>query len=108
MAFSCEKCGVRSSEVKVGGGISEKGKKMTFRVEKPEDLNRDIFKSDSAEVTIEELGLTICAGGLGSLYTTIEGIFMKMTETLRDNNPFVGDSADTQYTNKFNSFLNKL
>jgi len=108
MAFTCDKCGSRSSEVKTGGGISEKGRKMTFYVENEDDMNRDLFKSESAEVTINELGLTICCGSLGGLYTTVEGLFMKMIETFRDNNPFMGDSADTGFKSKFDEFINKL
>lgn len=71
-------------------------------------MNRDIFKSESAEITIPELGLTIVSGSLGGVYSTVEGLFVKMLETLRDQNPFMGDSADTEYTNKFNAFLDKL
>merc|ERR1712232_70852 len=50
MSFSCESCGARSTEVKTGGGVSEKAKKMTFHVDCEEDMNRDIFKSETAEI----------------------------------------------------------
>ena len=30
MAFVCDFCGYRNSEIKEGGGISEKGKKITL------------------------------------------------------------------------------
>jgi len=108
MSFTCEKCGARSSEVKTGGGISDQGKKITFYVENAEDMNRDLFKSETAEITINELGLTITTGSLGAVYSTVEGLFLKMIETLRDNNPFMGDSADTEFTNRFNSFIDQL
>lgn len=108
MSFTCEFCGARSTEVKTGGGISEKGKKITYKVECEEDMNRDIFKSETAEIIIPELGLTIVSGSLGGVYSTVEGLFVKMLETLRDQNPFMGDSSDTEYTNKFNAFLDKL
>jgi len=108
MSFTCEKCGARSSEVKTGGGVSDKGKKMTMYVENEEDMNRDIFKSETAEVTINELGLTITQGSLGGIYSTVEGLFMKMIEVLRDNNPFVGDSADTAFRSRFDTFIDKL
>lgn len=48
MAFVCEQCGYRNSEIKEGGGIGEKAKKITFTCDEPELLNRDVFKSDSA------------------------------------------------------------
>ena len=49
MAFCCDFCGYRNSEIKEGGGIGEKAKRITLRVENSEDLNRDVFKSDSAK-----------------------------------------------------------
>merc|ERR1712194_266084 len=107
MSFTCEFCGSRSSEVKTGGGVPPLGKKMVYRVDGREQLDRDIFKSETAEVTINELGLTIVAGSLGGIYSTIEGLLMKLVETFRDNNPFVGDSADVEYTQKFKAFVDK-
>lgn len=44
MATTCDECGYRTNEVKPGGGIEEKGVKITIRVSSPEDLNRDILK----------------------------------------------------------------
>jgi len=32
MAYSCEVCGHKSTEIKQGGGISEKATKITFSV----------------------------------------------------------------------------
>jgi zinc finger protein len=54
MAFTCTFCGSRSSEVKTGGGVPPMGKKMVFKVLGRQELDRDIFKSESAEVTIQE------------------------------------------------------
>jgi zinc finger protein len=44
MASSCDTCGYRNSELKPGGSIPEKGKKITLHVTKVEDLNRDVIK----------------------------------------------------------------
>ena len=106
MAFICEHCGYRNSEIKEGGGISEKAKRIKIQVKTPEDLNRDLFKSDTALFTIEELGFSMEPGTLGSLYTTIEGLLVKLIEELEKNNPFGhGDSAmDKKYTD----FLGRL
>ena len=41
MAFVCDECGYRNSEIKEGGGIGEKAKKITLAVKGPKDLNRD-------------------------------------------------------------------
>lgn len=82
MAYVCDFCGYRNSEIKEGGGIGEKAKKITFNVKNPSDLNRDIFKSNTAKFTIKELEFDMDAGSLGSLYTTIEGLLDKLTEEL--------------------------
>lgn len=47
MAFNCEHCGHKSVEVKEGGGMSDKGKRITLNVENERDLVRDLFKGDS-------------------------------------------------------------
>lgn len=44
MSTNCEHCGYRDNEVKSGGAISQKGKRITLRVEDQEDLSRDILK----------------------------------------------------------------
>ena len=44
MSTNCDACGYRDNEVKSGSAISEKGKKITLKVEDREDLSRDILK----------------------------------------------------------------
>jgi len=44
MSTNCDRCGYRDNEVKSGAAISEQGKRITLRVEDPEDLSRDILK----------------------------------------------------------------
>ena len=44
MCTICETCGIRSSEVKSGTGIEEKGVKFTLKLTDPSDLNRDLLK----------------------------------------------------------------
>ena len=44
MSTNCDHCGYRDNEVKSGAAISEKGKRITLRVEDCEDLSRDILK----------------------------------------------------------------
>lgn len=103
MAFVCEHCGYRNSEIKEGGGIGEKAKKITFKVTEPKDLSRDLFKSDTAKFTIKELDFDMEAGSLGSLYTTVEGLLVKLIEELEANNPF--GRGDSKTDNKFMQFI---
>ncbi len=53
--FKCDVCGYKTTDVKGGGGISEKGTKLTLKVEKNEDLNRDVFKSETSKIIIPEI-----------------------------------------------------
>jgi zinc finger protein len=106
MAFSCEYCGHKSTEIKQGGGISENATKITLNVKNLEDLNRDVYKSDTTYFAIPELELELAPGTLGSLYTTVEGLIDKIHEHLTNSNPFgQGDSVQNQ---KLLEFLAKL
>lgn len=106
MAFVCDECGYRNSEIKEGGGIGDKAKRITFKVNKEADLNRDVFKSGTSKLMIPEVGLDMDAGSLGSVYTTVEGLVVKLVEEFQEKNPFgVGDSRND---NKFLEFIKKL
>ena len=50
MADSCDVCGYKSSEVKGGGAISERGRRLTLHVKEAIDLSRDVIKSETAYV----------------------------------------------------------
>lgn len=108
MAFTCDHCLTRSTEVKVGGSMSEKATKYTITCNKREDMDRDIFKSETAEVIIPEIGVTVVSGSLGGVYSTIEGLLEKMLNTLRDENPFIGDSTESEKKSNFAKFCDKL
>ena len=103
--FKCDNCGYKTTEVKGGGGISEKGEKITLKVETAEDLNRDLFKSESSKIIIPEIGFESSDGSLGSMYTTVEGVIEKLYENLKDSPFGVGDS---KLDNKFQEFIIKL
>ena len=44
MAATCEHCGYRTTEVKSGGVIAEKGRRIELKITDPEDLSRDVLK----------------------------------------------------------------
>ena len=94
MAYSCDFCGNKSTEIKQGGGISEKATTIVFHFEDQKDLGRDVFKSDSAVFKIPELDMELAPGTLGSMYTTVEGLLDKTITGMEEVNPFgSGDSA---------------
>ena len=47
MSTNCHSCGYRDNEIKSGGAIADKGRKITLKVEDNEDLSRDILKVNS-------------------------------------------------------------
>jgi zinc finger protein len=74
MAFTCPKCGYKSSETKVAGALSEKGVRISLKVKNSDDLKRDLYKSDSARLIIPEIELEQGYGTLGGVYSTVEGL----------------------------------
>jgi zinc finger protein len=44
MATVCDFCGHKTNEVKSGGGIESRGKKITLNVTESSDLSRDVLK----------------------------------------------------------------
>eukprot|EP01112_Ceratiomyxa_fruticulosa_P017640 TRINITY_DN5536_c0_g1_i1.p1 TRINITY_DN5536_c0_g1~~TRINITY_DN5536_c0_g1_i1.p1 ORF type:complete len:526 (-),score=131.00 TRINITY_DN5536_c0_g1_i1:100-1677(-) len=108
MAYNCEYCGYKSNEIKAGGAISAKGRRITLKVENLEDLSRDILKSETANVYIPELDLHLGTGTLGGRFTTIEGLLSQILDEL-ESNPFVrGDSSDPEAREKYNHFVGTL
>ena len=108
MSTNCDRCGYRDNEVKSGAAISEKGRKITLKVEDREDLSRDILKSESCGMSIPEIDLELRAGTLGGRFTTLEGILEQIYEELSEK-VFAGDSAgDSDDKKTFEKFLKGL
>ncbi|XP_058724496.1 uncharacterized protein LOC131595973 [Vicia villosa] len=112
MASTCDACGYRNSELKPGGRIPEKGKKITLHVKNIKDLSRDVIKSDTASVQVPELDLELASGTMGGLVTTVEGLITQISESLKNVHGFsLGDSLDEHKRSKWLDFqarLNKL
>ncbi|KAM2949222.1 hypothetical protein FF1_036139 [Malus domestica] len=109
MASTCDACGYRNSELKPGGRVPEKGKKIILRVKNVKDLSRDVIKSDTASVIIPEIELELASGTLGGVVTTIEGLIMKISESLERVHGFsFGDSLDENKRSKWLKFHTSL
>lgn len=79
MSFCCDSCGFSNTEVRSAGQIQEKGSKHTLTLDSPEDMERQVVKSDTATFRVEELDIEMPAGH-GRL-TNIEGV---LSEILKD------------------------
>ncbi|KAJ9172934.1 hypothetical protein P3X46_016121 [Hevea brasiliensis] len=109
MASTCDACGYRNSELKPGGPIPEKGKRITLHVKNINDLSRDVIKSDTASVKVPELELELASGTLGGVVTTVEGLITKISESLERVHGFTfGDSLDEHKKNKWQDFKARL
>lgn len=67
---------------------------ITLRVEKEEDLKRDLFKSETCYVSIPELELELDYGTLDGVYTTVEGLLEKIHHHLGGRNQFIDSDSD--------------
>lgn len=61
MSFACERCGYHNNEIQSGAPIADKGIRITLYVKTEQDLNRQVVKSDYANVKIEDLDFEIPA-----------------------------------------------
>lgn len=93
MSTVCDQCGYRSNEVKTGGEVPEKGKKIILKVENAADLGRDILKSESCALECPELSLSVNPGTLGGRFTTVEGLLTQVRDDLHKQIFDVGDEA---------------
>ncbi|RMJ22375.1 zinc finger protein ZPR1 [Aspergillus sp. HF37] len=114
-ATSCEHCGYRTSEVKTGGEVPEKGKKIMVKVENLVDLSRDILKSDTCALHSDELEVTVQPGTLGGRFTTVEGLLTEIRDQLHgqifdveDTTRSGGDSMAASEKEKWNRFFTRL
>lgn len=109
MATNCEQCGYKSNEIKAGGPISDKGKRITLQITDAEDLSRDILKSETCGLSIPEINLELTQGTLGGRFTTVEGLLRQVHTELRDRAPFIeGDSGTDSGKDRWARFLNNL
>lgn len=109
MAFKCEYCGSRSNEVKPMGAYGDQARKFILRVESAEDLSRDVLKADTAGIAIPEINLELCPGTLGGVFTTVEGLLIKIADQLEETSQFfTGDAADEEKRERFKAFMSQL
>eukprot|EP00002_Diphylleia_rotans_P013348 TRINITY_DN2608_c0_g1_i1.p1 TRINITY_DN2608_c0_g1~~TRINITY_DN2608_c0_g1_i1.p1 ORF type:complete len:489 (-),score=114.03 TRINITY_DN2608_c0_g1_i1:144-1610(-) len=82
MSFACPHCHFRNNEIQSASAIQDLGCRYTVRVSKPEDLNRELVKSESATVMIPELEFELTPMNQKGQLTTIEGILSRAIEGL--------------------------
>ncbi|XP_050438434.1 zinc finger protein ZPR1 [Adelges cooleyi] len=110
MATNCDQCGYRTNEVKPGGGIEDQGVLIKVKVTAPEDLNRDILKSETCDLLIPDLEFEAGALSLSGRFTTIEGLLTSLQDQLSKTAStfYKGDSQTGEVALNTEVFLDKL
>ncbi|GME88074.1 unnamed protein product [Ambrosiozyma monospora] len=109
MSTSCDHCGYKSNEVKTGGAIPDKGKRVKLLCDDPEDLARDILKSETCGLVIPELNLDLTPGTLGGRFTTLEGLLTQVREELHSRVfSQTSDSMEAETKDRWEKFFAKL
>ncbi|KAG0231429.1 nucleolar zinc-finger protein [Actinomortierella wolfii] len=107
MSTACDECGYKSNEVKAGGPVSDRGKKITLKIEDPEDMSRDILKSETCGLEIPEIDLELNAGTLGGRFTTVEGLLRQVHDELSSKVPHEAEDQPERRA-IFKKFLDRL
>uniref|UniRef100_A0A1I7YZN6 Zpr1 domain-containing protein n=1 Tax=Steinernema glaseri TaxID=37863 RepID=A0A1I7YZN6_9BILA len=85
VSFSCEHCGHRNNELQSGEAAQEHGTEIVLTAKLPEDLNRQIVKSEYAQLEIPELELVIPHKSQTGEITTVEGVLTRVKSGLLQN-----------------------
>lgn len=109
MSTVCDRCGYKSNEVKTGGAIPDKGRRIAVRISEPDDLARDILKSETCGLVIPELDLDLTPGTLGGRFTTVEGLLRQVHDEL-ESRVFTetSDSMEPETKDRWVKFLARL
>ena len=82
---------------------------MVLKVSDPEDLARDILKSETCGLSIPELSLDLTPGTLGGRFTTIEGLLNQVLEELHSRVfSETSDSMDSATKTNWTTFFARL
>ena len=59
MSFNCDNCSYQNNEIQSGGMVQDLGIKYKVKIIQPQDLSRQIVKSDYASLNVPEIDLEI-------------------------------------------------
>lgn len=112
ISVACEHCGYRTSEVKTGGAIPERGRQIILKVLEKVDLTRDVLKSETCTIYCPELKLEITPGTMSGRFTTVEGLLTQVYDTLHSKvvqaGAGGGDSQDPQRMQAWSNLFQNL
>ncbi|XP_076825439.1 zinc finger protein ZPR1-like [Clavelina lepadiformis] len=106
-SFSCPHCFNSNNEIQSAGQIQVKGIRITLTVKKTEDLDRQVVRSDVANVCIPELKFEIPASSQKGTLTTVEGIIQRAVDGLEHQQP-LRRAMDPDMAEKLDKFIESL
>ena len=84
-SFFCSHCGFENNEIQSAGEIQRQGVHYTLDAKLPEDLNRQVIKSDYASLQIPQLELEVPRLTQKGEITTVEGILQRVITALEQD-----------------------
>ncbi|RWS31065.1 Zinc finger protein ZPR1-like protein [Leptotrombidium deliense] len=105
MSFYCEHCEWRNNELQPVATIQEKGVVYTVKCTSEHDLNREVVKTEWAEIDIPEIEFEVKKQS--GLITTIEGIIDRAITGLNETLHSIPEE-DKESKMKFSEFIGKL
>ncbi|EGG17372.1 ZPR1-type zinc finger-containing protein [Cavenderia fasciculata] len=108
LSFECEHCGFKSSEVQSGGAIGDKGVHIEFNITKPQDLNRQLVKMDTATIRIPSLDFEIPSSTQKGSLNTIEGFLNQSVVGLNQAADIRKEDGDEETYNSLRAFIERL
>ncbi|VDN26650.1 unnamed protein product [Gongylonema pulchrum] len=107
ISFSCEHCGYSNNELQSGEAAQEHGVEITLRVRSAVDLNRQVVKSEYAEIEIKELELSVPPKTQTGEITTVEGVLRRVINGLNQDQ-LQRRETDPENAEKIDRFIEKI
>uniref|UniRef100_A0A0N5APG2 Zinc finger protein ZPR1 n=1 Tax=Syphacia muris TaxID=451379 RepID=A0A0N5APG2_9BILA len=107
MSFYCEHCGCRNNELQSAEAVQEHGTEIVLHVKEIVDLNRQLVKSEFAQIEIPEIELTIPSQSQPGEVTTVEGVLQRTKAGLLQDQQHRREK-DPENAEKIDDFLKRL
>jgi len=105
-SFNCDKCGYDTRDVKFGGAFQTEGTEISLVIQKKEDLNRQVIKSEWAGIKLPEFDFEQPPNGKGEI-STVEGIINSIISGLLQEQP-LRKIQTPEIAEKIENFVQKL
>ena len=106
MTCYCSACGHKDTEVKMRRAFMDHGKIITLLVSEPKQLQRKIFKSNTAGFKFAELDFDMADGSMGTHYLTVQGLIKELIHQLETRSPYSGGRG--RFAKQHDAFIAKL